>query len=87
MTKPLRALLPALLLLSACNVKVENSPHENWNKTGVSQAQKKADVERCEYAFQSAGGAAARNVSMQRSRTRECLAKKGYSRQREIGGR
>lgn len=87
MTKPLRALLPALLLLSACNVKFENTPHENWNKPGVSQAQKKTDVERCEYAFQSAGGAVAKNASMQQSRTQACLQKRGYSRRPEVGGR
>jgi len=79
MTTPPRALLPALLLLSACGVSFDYSPVANYTKPGVSQDEKAADVRRCEAAFQQAGGSVSKSAYLQESRTKECLEKQGYS--------
>lgn len=79
MTTPLRVLLPALLLLSACGVKFDHSPLESYTKPGVSRAQKAADLRRCEEALQRAGGSVAKSAYQQRSRTKDCLERQGYS--------
>lgn len=80
MTTPLRALLPALFLLAACGVKFDSSTLDSYTKPGVSRAQKAADIRRCEEALQRAGGGVAKSAYLQRSRTRDCLEKQGYSR-------
>ncbi len=79
MTTPLRALLPALLLLTACGVTFESAPFERYTKPGVSPAQKAADLRRCEETLQRAGGSVAKSAYLQRARTQECLEKQGYS--------